>query len=376
LARRDFNRRACVGMVRTDFHEHYLYRVKLDELAKLAPSVGYEVVEEVVQTRHPTSSLLFGKGKVREIKELMEAKNIDNLIVYNRLSSIQFLNLARELEANVMDRYDLTLEIFEANASDILSLLQIRLARMRKEMPLRKLIVSKKYKEEHASLRSGGEYAMHSTLKSFTKREAAIRREIDRMLREKKMRVMRRKREGAKIVTIAGYYNSGKTTIFNRLTGAEKPVSDTPFTTLSAKYKKWQEEEKVLFVDTIGFVIDLDPRLLTSFEINLIDFQYADLLLFLVPANEPPDMVALKLSGGLKILETIPVERRRTTVVLNKIDQTSEENLNQVLDVARDIFNAGSEDRIIPISAKTGENIDRLSEHISRSLLQAREVTS
>lgn len=354
-------------MVKTDFHDHF-FSVKLDELAKLATSAGYQVVEKVIQAKKPTSNLLFGVGKVQEIKELMRSQEIDNFIVYNRLSSIQFLNLSRQLEANIIDRYDLTLEIFEANASDSLSLLQIRLARMNKEAPLRKIIVSKKYREEHASLMSGGEYAMHSTLKSFTKREAAIKKEIKRMLQEKKIQVTKRKEEGAKIVTIGGYYNSGKTTLFNRLTGADKPVSGKPFTTLTAKYKKWLENEKILLVDTIGFVIDLDPRLLTAFEINLIDFQYADLLLFLLPANEPPEIVALKLSEGLKVLETIPVQKQKITVVLNKIDEAKEKDLNQILDMSRTIFNTENDNRIIPISAKTGENMEKLSKHIMENL--------
>lgn len=357
-------------MLKTDYHDHFLFRLKLDELTKFATNAGYDVVEEVIQTRHPTSNLLFGKGKVGEIKELLDSLEIDNFIVYNQLSSKQFLNLARELEVNVMDRYDLTLEIFEANASDSLSLLQIRLARMKKETPLQKLRVSKKYKEEHPFLMGGGEYAMHSTLRSFTKQEASIKREIERMLREKKMQVMKRKEEGAKIVNIGGYYNSGKTTLFNRLTGADKPVSETPFTTLTAKYKKWLENGNVLFVDTIGFVIDLDPRLLTSFEINLIDFQYTDLQLFLVSANEPPDIVALKLSEGLKILDAIPVQKQKTVVVLNKIDEAQGENLEQILDITGTMFNSGSEDRIIPLSAKTGENMVKLSEYISETLLQ------
>jgi len=231
-------------------------------------------------------------------------------------------------------------------------------------------MVSKKYREEHASLMSGGEYAMHSTLKSFTKREAAIKKEIKRMLQEKKRQVMKRKEEGAKIVTIGGYYNSGKTTLFNRLTGANKPVSGKPFTTLTAKYKKWLENEKVLFVDTIGFVIDLDPRLLTAFEINLIDFQYADLLLFLLPANEPPEIVALKLSEGLKVLETIPVQKQKITVLLNKIDEAKKEDLNQILDMTKTIFNTETENRIIPISAKTGENMEKLSKHVIENLSQ------
>jgi GTP-binding protein HflX len=370
LAKRIFNKRACVGMLKSDFHDRFLYRVKLDELAKLATSAGYEVVDEVIQVKNPTSNLLFGVGKVQEIKELMQTQEIDNFIIYNRLSSIQFLNLSRQLEVNVMDRYDLTLEIFEANASDSLSLLQIRLARMNKEAPLRKIIVSKKYREEHASLMGGGEYAMHSTLKSFTKREASIKKDINRMLQEKKRQVTKRKEEGAKIVTIGGYYNSGKTTLFNRLTGADKTVSGKPFTTLSAKYKKWLENKNILFVDTIGFVIDLDPRLLTAFEINLIDFQYADLLVFLLPANEPPEIVALKLSEGLKVLETIPVQKQKIILVLNKIDEADRENLNQILDMTRTIFDTENENKIIPISAKTGENMEKLSKHILENLPQ------
>lgn len=354
--------------MKTDFHDHFLFRVKLDELITLATNAGYDVVEEVVQTRYPTSDLLFGKGKIEEIRGLLKSKDIDNLIVYNQLSSKQFLNLSRELEKTVLDRYDLTLEIFEANASDILSLLQIRLARMKKETPLVKLRVSEKYKEEHPFLMGGGEYAMHSTLKSFSRREASIKKNIERMLQEKKMQVIKRKEEGAKIVNIGGYYNSGKTTLFNRLTGADKPVSERPFTTLTAKYKKGLKNGNILFVDTIGFVMDLDPRLLTSFEINLIDFQYADLQLFLVSANEPPEIVAFKLSEGLKILEAIPVQKQKTIVVLNKIDEAEKNNLDQILDIVRTRLDSGNKNRVIPISAKKGKNIEKLSEYISANL--------
>ncbi|WXG39633.1 MAG: GTPase [Candidatus Freyarchaeum deiterrae] len=370
MEKRTFNKRALVGILKDDARDQFLFRVKLDEITELAKNVGYDVVDEVVQVRNPTNYLLFGRGKVQELKELMQSQEIDNFIVYNRLSSMQFLNLSRELEANIIDRYDLTLEIFEANATDSLSVLQIKLARMNKEAPLRKLLASKRYKEEHASLMGGGEYAMHSTLKANTKREASIKKEINKMLEEKKMQVMKRKEEGAKIVTIGGYYTSGKTTLFNRLTGADQLVTGKPFTTLSAKYKKWLENENVLFVDTIGFVIDLDPRLLTAFQINLIDFQYADLLVFLVPANEPPDIVALKLSEGLKVLETIPVQKQKITVVLNKIDKIDEENLEEILDVTKSVFDSDNGNRIIPISAKTGKNLDKLSKHISERLYQ------
>jgi len=365
--------RAVLCMLKTNIHDHTVYRIRLDELRRLVETLGLEIVGEVVQTRRrPYARYHVGSGKVKELRRYVDAHGVDLVVFYNLLRSSQKLNLIRALGCDVVDRYEVTLEIFDRMASDNLSKLQIDAARLNKLAPYFKLEASLRYHNERAFFRSMGEYAFHGQLRELTRRQARIRRQIKALLKEKRQRIRKRRRLGYPSVCISGFYNAGKTSLFNLMTGDNKLVSSQPFTTLSSKYQRRyvDSETTLLFIDTIGFVIDLDPRLIKSFEINLEDILSADLVLLLLEITDPAATLRIKLREGIRLLREIGVPRDRIVIVLNKVDAAAEpaEAVGEKLGL----------DRLgLPwtaVSAKERTNIDGLLRVITERLGQLKEA--
>jgi len=356
-------------MLKTNIHDHAVYRIRLDELRSLVETLGLEIVGEVVQTRRrPFARYHVGSGKVKELRRYVERHGIDIVVFYNILRSSQKLNLIRAIGCDVVDRYEVTLEIFDRMASDNLSKIQIEAARLEKLAPYFKLEASIRYHNEKAFFRSMGEYAFHSQLRELTRRQARIRDQIEALKKEKRLRIRKRRELGYPTICISGFYNAGKTRLFNALTGDSKPVSPLPFTTLSSKYQRRfiDHETTLLFIDTIGFVIDLDPRLIQSFELNLEDIRSADLVLLLLEVTDPPFTLRLKLLEGIRLLTGIGVSRDQIIIVFNKIDLPSE----PVQDLEEEL---GLERLGLPwtaVSAEDNTNLDGLLEVILHRLKQ------
>lgn len=319
--------KAVLCMLKTNVHDHSIYKIKLDELRRLVETLDIEVVGEIVQSRHRSfAKYLIGSGKVKEIRRYVRRHNLNLVVFYNYLRSSQKLNLIRDLGVDVVDRYEVTLEIFARMSSDNLSKLQIEAARLKKLAPYFKLEASLRYHNDRPFFRSMGEYAFHSQLRELTRRQARIRRQIEGLVKENRQRIRKRQRLGFPTVCIAGYYNAGKTSLFNALTGDDKPVSDRPFTTLSSKYQRRfvDHETTLLFIDTIGFVIDVDPNLIRSFELNIEDMRNADLVILLLDITDPKLNLRIKLAEGVRLLRQMEIPRERIVVVFNKVDLAPE----------------------------------------------------
>ncbi len=315
--------RAVLCMLKTNVHDHKIFRIKLDELRHLVEALGLEVTGEIVQSRHrPFAKYHVGSGKMKEIRRYVQRHDINLVVFYNFLRSSQKLNLIMAIGCDVVDRYEITLEIFDKMASDNISKLQIEAARLEKLTPYFKLEANLRYHNDRPFFRSMGEYAFHSQLRELTRRQARIHRQIEALAKEKRQRIRKRRRLGFPTICIAGFYNAGKTSLFNALTGDKKPVSDLPFTTLSSKYQRRFVDPKttLLFIDTIGFVIDLDPRLIKSFELNLEDMRSADLVILLLEISDPVMIIRIKLSEGIRLLREIDIPRERIIIVFNKVD--------------------------------------------------------
>jgi len=354
-------KRTILCFLKTNIHDHWEFQLKIEELRSLAASIDYEIVDTVVQQRtRKAPHYLIGKGKAEELKELVETYNIENIIFYNILSSKQNYNLTTELHCEIKDRYDLILEIFEKQSSDIVSKLQINLAQMLKTFPKYKIQAHKKYRTEHAQFRSSGEFAFHSKIKAHDKRVAKIRQELD-VLKEKKLKQIASRKRGQfpfKTICISGYYNAGKTTLFNELTGAEKPVSDRPFTTLSSKYKHLKDRNSnIILIDTIGFVYDIDPTLIKSFELQILDMQNADKVLYLIGLNDEIEVVTTKFRYGLELFEEIGIDRSKIIVIFNKIDLITDEKVTKLLEILEESL---KEFPNTFISAKDSKNLNTL----------------
>lgn len=316
--------KAWLCMVKTNPHDHHLYKIRMMELEELSKVAGYSITGSTIQVNKKENiAFMVGRGKLEEIRQQVVKNSIDAVIFYNTLTSKQRYNLERILGTEVLDRYDLTLKIFDISSSDKASKIQIRLARLLKEIPYQKLLASIRFKtgREHPGPRGFGEYAYHETVANLLKRKSLLEEEIEKMLREKIMQLERRRRLGVPTVCITGYYNAGKTSLFNALTNLSKPVSPRPFTTLSSKYYLLPGRNlKVFLVDTIGFVIDLDPRLIASFSITLNDIRASDLVILTVDISDPLDLMLLRMKTCLDILKNLKIKDEMVIVAFNKCD--------------------------------------------------------
>jgi GTP-binding protein HflX len=311
---------------------------------------------------------MLGRGKLEEVRQQAAENSVETVIFYNMLTSKQKYNLERILGVEVLDMYDLTLKIFDISSSDRLSKLQIRLARLLKEIPYQKLLASIRFKtgREHPGPRSLGEYAYHETVASLLKRKSMIQAEIEKRRLEKLSQLKRRRETGIPTVCITGYYNAGKTTLFNALTNLSRPVSPRPFTTLTSKYHLIPRRNlEVFLVDTIGFVIDLDPRLIMSFSITLDDIRLSDLVMLTVDMSDPSDLLLLRIKTCIDILRSLNVRDERMLIVFNKCDVVEngeiELKLNRAYPLIHDL-------PCCLVSAKLRKGLDELMDLVANRL--------
>ncbi|MEM2640530.1 MAG: GTPase HflX [Candidatus Bathyarchaeia archaeon] len=370
------SRKAILCMVKTNPHDHELYRFKLEELRRLAEALGYAIVGEFVQVRSkPSVDYVFGWGKVLELKSIVSSIDIDTVIFYNILTGKQKFNLERLLNHRVIDRYELTLEIFSSMASDEISKLQIEIAKLSKSFTYDRIILAEKYRigREHPSLRSRGEYIYRNQIRGLKRRLSKLKEKMDKYLEMQRMQLEKRRSLGLPLVCITGYYNAGKTTLFNALTGLRKPVSPLPFTTLSSKYYLVQGIARRFFlVDTIGFVYDLDPLMIESFKLTLNDIIQSDLILLVADVSESEDILRFKVETVSDILEkTLRVDGSRVILVLNKVDLIDSVKLSRRLSSIADYSRRYPS---VIVSASKGYNLEYLLNFIEGKLESIRST--
>ena len=339
-------------------------RYMLHELRELAEAAGYEVVGEVVQRRDPDPRYQIGRGKVGELKKIIDQRNVKKVIFFNFLKPNQVYNLRKELGVEVIDRFELILEIFAERAGSKEAKLQIELAKLKRELSfVREYINLQKRGELHGYL-GGGERAADAYYEYVVSRIAKIEDELRALRRSKSFRWRRRGETGIYTIALTGYTGAGKTTLFSRLTGANGYVDGKPFATLSTKTRlTYLEGLPVLVTDTIGFIDCLPEQLLDAFYTTLGEITYSDLVLFLVDASEELDEVRRKIMAGLAVLSSLGVPKSRIVAVANKADIAGE----RLGDAVR-LLRALEFPEVVAISAKTGLNVDLLRRVIKENL--------
>jgi len=353
---------ALIGYVKTNPHDHFKYLIHLDDLIGIARAAGYNPVDTVIQVLpKETVNYAFGYGKIDEIANIIREKRINVFIVYNVLSSTQQLNLERRLSIRVIDRYDLTLEVFERNANDVLSKMQIELARLVKVFPYEKLKASIRYLGNRPGYSASGEYAYHSVVGSIKRRIKKLQRELEwrRLIRLKQLE--ERRKLGIPIISLAGYYGAGKTSIFNILTRLNRPVLGIPFTTLSSKYSSIKlGRNKCLIVDTIGFVAGLDPRVIDAFKLTLDDIRFSDGLILVIDVSDSLQIMEFRAKTCLSILKDLGISEDKIIIAANKIDKNTPD-LNLKIKYLESLIDTPV---IIPCSAHTKIGINKLAETV------------
>lgn len=355
--------RCLIALLKINPHDHYEYLMQLEELEALANTIGYEVADRIVQTHQPRPKYLIGAGKVKEIKNLIQTKGIDLVIFDNFLTSRQVFELEEAWDIDVIDKFDLILNVFEAHATSREAKLQIELARLNRNVPFVKTLLGRRVRAEHPGYGGAGEFIVHSSLTGIRQRISKVSSELDRHEAQKEILRAKRK-EVAKIVSLAGYTNSGKSTLLNTLTGEEQLARDELFTTLQTKTSriKWNGE-KILINDTIGFIRKLPHALVSAFRATLSDIRESDLILLVTDFSNPLKEILQKLKVSRATLKEINAESVPLIHVFNKIDRLSTEEIQ---------FKLGELESTVQnpvlISAKYGLNLDELKKKINEAL--------
>lgn len=344
----------------------------LDELEVLTHSAGAQVVERVLQVRDaPDAATLVGSGKVEELKALAETLHAGLMVFDADLTPTQQRNLERALEVKIIDRTQLILDIFASRARTREGQLQVELAQLNYLLPrLTGRGVALSRLGGGIGTRGPGETKLETDRRRIGHRIAKIRRDLDAVRAGR--RIQRRQRQGVPLATISlvGYTNAGKSTLFNRLTASAVTADARMFATLdpTVRHLLLPSKRKVLFSDTVGFIRGLPTTLVEAFRATLEEVVEARLLLHVVDASSlhAPELTAHVMG----VLKEIGAAETKQLLVLNKVDLLPE-GLADATAVARRILGdaAGeSSPDAVAVSARTGEGLDKLILRIDQLL--------
>ena len=339
---------------------------KLQEFSELTKALNDRVVEMIVQERYPDRKYNVGSGKAKEIAIAARDKKARRIVFYDPLSTSQIYNISKlcseaGADCRIIDRFQLILDIFAERATTHRSKMQVELARLRYELPNARMLVSLSKKEERAGWGGLGDYE-DSYEQDIKKRIARITLELKKADLEEEARRIYRHKNGFFTISLAGYTNAGKSTLFNSLVNEHTESKDMFFTTLIPKTRSLViRKRKILLTDTVGFIEDLPHFLVDAFRSTLEGIYFSDMILLVVDFSESVEHIRNKLIISHETLWEKSTSNIIT--VLNKSESlTRTERKKKLDDLSHLIYNP------IFISAKTGAGMDNLIEEIHRNL--------
>lgn len=320
----------------------------LDELEELAKTAGAETVLRVLQKRpKPDPVFCVGKGKAEELSLRCQAAQADLVIFDEELSGVMQKNLEETLRLKVVDRTALILDIFAARASTREGKLQVEMAQLRyrsQRLLGQGLVLSRL--AGGIGTRGPGESKLEVNRRRIRERLTDLERELEQIERQRGLRRQSREKNGVPIVALVGYTNAGKSTLFNRLTGADVYVENQLFATLDSVSRPIELPHggKALLVDTVGFIRKLPHELVKAFRATLEEARLADVLIMVLDGADAQ------------------MEGRRRTVeeVLDSLGATEAPRVEAVNKCDLIAPDAQSLPGALYISASTGENVEKL----------------
>ena len=368
------NPRPRAVLVGVDFGPGSSFEESLDELALLAESAGDEAVARLIARRKaPDPALFVGSGKADEIRELVTLHQAQCVIFDQALGPAQQRNLERHLGVEVLDRVGLILEIFGARARSHEGKLQVELARL-KYLSTR-LVRRWSHLERQrggVGLRGGpGETQIELDRRMIDVRIKSVKERLDKVKRQRNTQRRSRERQGTFRVSLVGYTNAGKSTLFNALVKAQTYAADQLFATLDTTTRQMylaDVQRSVSLSDTVGFIRDLPHSLVESFQATLQEAADADLLLHVVDAAS--DVWLEQIAEVQRVLREIGADALPQLLVFNKCDLLDEAALPRVV---QDLYEL-EPGRLVPrvfISAARGEGLDAVRLAISQATAEA-----
>jgi GTPase len=345
----------------------------LDEMKSLAGTAGARVEETIVQSRQaPDSATLIGSGKLDELRRLVDFHQADLVLFDAELTPTQLRNLERALDCKILDRTQLILDIFARRARTREGQLQVELAQLNYLLPrLAGRGTEMSRLGGGIGTRGPGETQLETDRRGIYRRIKKLNDQLESVRGGRG--TQRRQRQSVPLATIAlvGYTNAGKSTLFNRLTGAEVVADARLFATLDPTVRQLTlpSRRKVLASDTVGFIRNLPTTLVKAFRATLEEVTEASLLLHVVDASS--SSAPQHTARVFEVLAAIGADQTRQILVLNKMDHIDTATAGDPENLAQRILGevkTGARSEAIAVSARTGEGIDELVQAIDHAL--------
>ncbi|MET0607979.1 MAG: GTPase HflX [Gaiellaceae bacterium] len=332
---------------------------ELAELRELARTAGVEPIGELVQHRErPDPRTYVGKGKLVELQEAFKRSYAESLIVDDELTPVQQRRLEDALQARVVDRTQLILDIFAQHAVSAEGKLQVELAQLEYNLPrMRGLWQHLERLGGGLGTRGPGESQLETDRRLARRRVTLLRERLRRLAKQRATRRKSRRRSETPTIALAGYTNVGKSTLLNALTDAGVSVDDRLFETLDPTTRGFEVDgRRYLVTDTVGFIRRLPHQLVEGFAATLEETLVADLVLHVADASTTDDELDAQLAAVQAVLSEIGAGELPVELVLNKID---------AIDPLRRRRVGNRFPEALQVSARTGEGLEALRERVA-----------
>lgn len=338
----------------------------LDELEELIKTAGAVTVEKVIQNRekiHPSTYI--GKGKIEEVKNLLESLDATGVVCDDELSPAQLSNLQSALDTKVMDRTLVILDIFASRATSREGKIQVELAQLRyRATRLVGLRSSLSRLGGGIGTRGPGEKKLEMDRRLIRDRISILKREVEEMQKHRELARKNRRRNPVTVVSIVGYTNAGKSTFLNRLTSAGVLEEDKLFATLDPTTRNYRLEsgQEILFTDTVGFIRKLPHHLIDAFKSTLEEAKYADIIIHMVDSSSP--QADIQMHTVYETLDNLEVGSKPVITVFNKQDKIEDKEL---------LLKDSRADYTVNASVKTGKGIDEILNDIEEIIRNSKQ---
>ena len=345
----------------------------LREMRALIASAGYRLIAELLQRRsHPDPRFFVGKGKLEDLKKTVKEKRPQAVVFAGTLRPSQHYELEKALEVQCFDRLRVILEIFTQRAHGQEANLQVELAMLQYEVPILKEWIHAAALGERPGFMAGGEYRVDAYYETVKRKMKKIRDDLETVREQRARRRDHRQRRGFYQVSLTGYANAGKSSLFNALSGEEVLVDDRLFTTLSTTTRALGDvRRRILLTDTVGFVSNVPLWLVEAFHSTFEEVFTSDLVLLLLDASD--SFGEFQAKADLAVSTLVPsVDVDRVQPVLTKVDLVSNGAVDRCATWVRDLpFHRPS----VSVSVKTGQGLDDLHDSVVREFQHPVQVT-
>jgi len=341
---------------------------ELAEIHELARTAGVETTAELVQHRpQPARRTYVGKGKVEELKAAFAAADAESLLVDDELDPSQQRFLENTLEARVIDRTQLILDIFAQHATSAEGKLQVELAQLEYNLPrMRGMWQHLERLGGGVGTRGPGESQLETDRRIARRRISVLKQRLRGLEQQRQTRRKERRRAEVPTIALAGYTNVGKSTLLNALTDADVSVDNRLFETLDPTTRSFEHDGKrYLVTDTVGFIRRLPHQLVEGFASTLEETLVADLVLHVVDASAPEERLDEHVAAVDDVLREIGADDLPVEIVLNKID---------AVDALRRQRLATHFPGALQLSARTGEGLDELKALVAQRFADRYEL--